>query len=43
MLVIGGAGLYFGYRAPQIVVVLVIVSVLVAGTWAFIAENSPRW
>jgi len=39
MLLIVGAGLYLGYRAPDIVAAVLVVTAAVAGWLAFVAEG----
>ncbi len=38
MLVIGGIGLYFGFRTPEIVAGLAVVTGLIAGVSSFVAR-----
>jgi hypothetical protein len=42
VLAVGVMGVYFSYRAPAIVAVVIIWTMIVGGTWAYINDYRPR-
>jgi uncharacterized membrane protein len=41
LIAIGAAGLYFGYRAPEVTVAIVLLAL--AGVWLIAERLSGRW